>query len=62
LSTPDGTPYRGFKVSVGGGKTKAEIERTYEDIYKIFKSNPGDYKIHEERDEKGQLKSYTVTT
>jgi hypothetical protein len=37
------------------------IERTYEDIDKIFKANPGDYKVHEER-ENGKFKSFTVET
>jgi len=60
LTTPDGTPYKGFKVSIGGGITDpATIERTYEDIDKIFKANPGEYKVKETRTPDGKFQSFT---
>ena len=61
LTTPSGEPYRGFVVSVGGITDPASIERTYNDIDKIFKSNPGTYKIKEERVD-GKFHSYSVST
>ena len=37
-------------------------ERTYEDIDKIFKANPGDYHAKEERDANGKFQSFHVST
>jgi hypothetical protein len=62
LTTPFGTEFVGFIITVGGVTDPAEIHRTYEDIDKIFKSNPETFKTHEERDEKGRFKSYSVST
>ena len=36
------------------------IERTYEDVNAIFKANPGDYKVYEERDAEGKFKSFSM--
>lgn len=60
--TPDGTPYHGFKVSIGGIQDPATIKRTYDDIEKIFKSNEVNFKTHEEHTPSGTFKSYTVST
>lgn len=38
------------------------IERTYEDIDKIIKSNPESFYTKEERDKEGKFKSYYVST
>lgn len=62
LTTPFGTPYIGFKVTIGGVSDPAMTERTYEDIDKIFKSNPGDYHVKEERDANGKFQSFHVST
>ena len=48
-------------MTIGGITDPGEIERTYEDIDKIFKSNPEKFKVHEER-ENGKFKSFTVST
>ena len=50
----------GFKVTIGG--EPKEVERSYSDIDAIFKSNPGTYKVSEERDSDGKFKSFSVTT
>ena len=50
----------GFKVTIGG--EPKEVERSYADIDAIFKSNPGAYKVEEERDSDGKFKSFSVST
>lgn len=50
------------KITIGGVVDPASIKRTYDDIDKIFKSNPDTYKVKEERDAEGKFKSFTVTT
>lgn len=60
LTTPDGTPYKGFKITVGG--SPIEAERTYQDIDAIFKANPDKYRVKEERFPDGKFKSFTVET
>ena len=62
LTTPDGTDFVGFIISVGGVTDPAEIQRTYEDIEKIFKSQPDKFITHEERDKDGHFLSYSVST
>lgn len=52
----------GFIITVGGVTDPATIQRTYEDIDKIFKSDPDNFKIHEEKDAMGKFKSYSVST
>ena len=52
----------GFKVTIGSVSDPALVKRTYDDIDAIFKSNPGDYKVEEERDSNGHFKSYIVST
>lgn len=59
LTTPDGTPYKGFKVTIGGSPNP---ERTYDDIEKILGKNNVSYKTHEERNPNGTFKSYSVST
>ena len=60
LHSPFGTEYVGFKVTIGG--EPKEVERSYADIDAIFKSNPGAYKVSEEKDENGKFKSFIVET
>ena len=60
--TPDGTPYRGFKVSIGGVTDPSTIKRTYEDIEAIFRSNEATFKTFEEKTPAGTFKSYVVET
>ena len=62
LTTPGGVDFVGFIITVGGITDPAEIQRTYEDIDAIFKSRPDTFKTHEERDEFGHFKSYSVST
>lgn len=62
LTTPFGTEFVGFIITVGGITDPATIQRTYEDIDKIFKSNPETFKTHEEKDANGKFKSYSVST
>lgn len=62
LTTPDGTDFVGFIITVGGITDPAMIQQTYEDIDAIFKANPEKFVIHEERDEVGHFKSYSVST
>ena len=62
LISPDGTPYRGFKVTIGGIQDPSQIKRTYDDIEAIFKSHEVNFKTHEERDVEGHFKSYSVET
>jgi len=59
LETPGGEKYRGFKITIGG--IQGEVERTYEDIEKILKSNEVNFKTHEESTN-GKFQSYTVST
>ena len=49
-------------MSIGGITDSAEIKRTYEDIDRIFKSNPGNFKVTEEKDEHGKFKRFVVET
>jgi hypothetical protein len=60
LITPDGTPYKGFKVTVGG--VQGEVKRSYKEIEAIFKSNEVNFKTHEEHTSSGTFKSYSVST
>ena len=60
LTSPLGTEYTGFKVTLIGDNPN--VERTYEDIDRILHQNKVAYKIHEERDSDGHFKSFTVTT
>ncbi|MBI3981189.1 hypothetical protein HY345_04280 [Candidatus Microgenomates bacterium] len=62
LETPDGTPYHGFKVVVGGLQNNAEVIRTYADIERIFKSREALFKTHETDDLFGHFRTYTVST
>lgn len=62
LTSPDGTDFVGFILTVGGITDPSEIQRTYEDIDKMFKAHPENYKVHEEKDGMGHFKSYTVST
>jgi hypothetical protein len=62
LTSPFGTEFVGFIITIGGVTDPADIHRTYEDIDNIFKSNPEKFKIHETRDENGRFKSYSVST
>ena len=62
LTTPDGADFVGFIITVGGITDPASIQRTYEDIDKIFKSNPESFNTHEVKDENGKFKSYVVET
>lgn len=61
LVTPDGAPYRGFKITIGGLTDPQSIQRTYDDIDKIFKANQMAYKITEHR-KNGHFDSYSVST
>ena len=49
-------------ITIGGVTDPDSVERTYEDIDKIFKSNPEKFKTQEVRDEAGRFKSYIVET
>ena len=60
--TPFGEEVNGFKVTIGGVLNPEDIKRTYEDIDKVFKSNPGKHKVHDEHDENGKFKSFIVET
>lgn len=60
--SPFGTEIVGFKVTIGGITDPATIQRTYEDIEKIFKSNQANFKIHEEKTPEGKFKSYSIST
>jgi len=60
LTSPFGTEYTGFKVTIVGDNPN--VERSYADIDAIFKSNPGAYKVEEERESDGKFKSFSVTT
>lgn len=62
LHTPDGTPYHGFKVSIGGITDPAAVLRTYDDIEKILHQNKVPYIEHEEHTPEGKFKSYSITT
>lgn len=62
LRTPDGTPYKGFKVTIGGITDPETIKRSYEDIEKILKGSRLKYKEHEEKTPDGKFKSYSVST
>ena len=62
LVSPFGTEYIGFKVTIGEVSDPAAVERTYEDIDKIFKANPGSYHVEEERTSEGKFKSFSVST
>ena len=58
--TPDGTPYRGFKVTIGGIQDPAEIKRSYEDIERILKGNNHPYREYETKTDQGTFKSFVV--
>ena len=60
LTTPDGTPYRGFKVSIGGVSDPSSVERTYADIEKILGRDKVSFKTHEETTPSGTFKSYSI--
>lgn len=60
--SPFGTEYIGFKVTIGGITDPSMIERTYQDVDKIIKSNPESFYTKEERDESGGFKAYHVST
>jgi hypothetical protein len=62
LTTPFGTEFVGFIITIGGVTDPSTISRTYEDIDAIFKSNPEKFKTHEEKDGLGRFKSYAVST
>jgi len=62
LYTPDGTPYAGFKVTIGSVLDPSSVKRTYTDIEAIFQKNKTPYKIHEEFREGSKFKSYTIET
>jgi len=62
LTTPDGTPYKGFKVSLGGSIDPSEIVRTYDDIKRILHNNKVEYRTHEEHKPDGTFKSFTIET
>ena len=62
LVTPSGTPYSGFKVTVGGITDPASVQRTYSDIEAILSQYKTEYKTHEEHKPDGTFKSYTVET
>ena len=62
LTTPGGTPYRGFKVSIGGIQDPAQIKRTYDDIEKIIGGNNLPFKTYEEKTSTGTFLSYRVET
>lgn len=49
----------GFSISIGKVKDPSMIERTYEDINKIMKSQPETFKVREER-ENGHFKRMIV--
>lgn len=60
LKTPFGDEFNGFIVTIGGVTDPASIHRNYEDVDRIIKSDPETYIIHEERDEQGRFKSYSI--
>jgi len=60
LTTPLGTPYIGFKVTIGAVTDPRTIARTYEDIEAILKSNKVSYRETLERRPDGKFKSYKV--
>jgi len=62
LTTPFGTPYVGFKVTIGGVLEDWQVTRTYDDIAKIVKSDPSTFKVVEERTPDGKFKSFSVST
>ena len=62
LTTPNGTDFGGFIITIGGITDPALIQQTYEDIDAIFKARPEKYKVHEERDADGKFLSYVVST
>ena len=62
LISPFGTSYVGFMVTIGGVVDPAMIERTYEDIDRIIKSNPEAFHMKEERDKEGKFIAYHVST
>lgn len=62
LLTPDGMPYYGFKVTIGGIQDPEAVKRTYDDIEKILHGSNTTYKTHEEHTPQGTFKSYSVWT
>lgn len=61
LTTPEGVPYIGFRVSIGAVRDPANFEMSYEDVKAIFKSNPNNFKVLEERKD-GKLVRFVVDT
>ncbi len=49
-------------MTLGGITDPGLIERSYEDLNKILKSNPDNYKVTETRDENGKFESFIVET
>lgn len=62
ITTPFGNKISGFKITVGGVMDPSTVIRTYDDIDKIFKANPSNYKVTEHKTADGKFKSYTVET
>ena len=62
LVTPDGTPYKGFKVTIGGIQDPSTVRRTYSDVEAILHKNQVPFKTHEEHHNDGTFKSYTIET
>ena len=62
LTSPNGEDFTGFIITIGEITNPASIQRSYEDINKIFKANPGNYKVSEHRDSEGHFKSFSVET
>ena len=61
VMTPFGNEVNGFEVSFGEAIDPAQVEHNYDDIAKIFKSNPGSYKVSEERVD-GKFRRFIVET
>jgi hypothetical protein len=62
VKTLDGVEVNGFKVTIGGITDPASIERSYEDIERIFKSNESKFRVEEETTQDGKFKKYVVQT
>lgn len=57
-----GTEIQGFQVSIGGIFDPSEVKRRYDDIEEILGKNKVNYKTHEERNDNGTFRLYTVQT
>mgnify|MGYP001612338364 CR=1 FL=1 len=62
LSSPFGGEFVGIKVTIGGIKDPSMIKRTYDDVDKIFKSNPEEFYVEEEKTSDGKFKAFHVST